>query len=101
MDFPFPSSPIIANLSNCYVTPQSANYNDIITKVRTMLNEWQANNVNVLQDAITQVNNNTITQQRFAEIVGETLIDFEIQKNALKQSMVSQKNAAKKEDWLD
>ena len=89
---------IIANLPNCGVTQTNNNYQKILAYVQSMLMEWQTENFNVLSDAIAQFNTGAITHQRFAEIVGETLIDFEIQKNALKQSMVSQKNAVKKED---
>ncbi len=89
---------ILASLPNYHITPQSANYNKIVASINAMLHEWQTENIGVIQDAITQFHAKAITQQRLAEIVGETLIDFEIQKNALKQSMVSQKNANKKED---
>lgn len=89
---------IVVNLGNCFISPQSANYPKVLATVQKMLSEWQAANASVIADALTQFNAGAITHQRLAEIVGETLIDFEIQKNALKQSMVSQKNADKKEN---
>lgn len=89
---------ILASLTKYHITPQSTNYNKIIASINSMLHEWETENTGVIQDAISQFHAKAITQQRLAEIVGETLIDFEIQKNALKQSMVSQKNANKKED---
>lgn len=89
---------VIANLANCHVSQFSPNYPKILASVQKMLSEWQAANIGVIADAITQFNAGAIDHQRLAEIVGETLIDFEIQKNALKQSLVSQKNADKKEN---
>lgn len=89
---------IIANLSNCHITPSTKNYNQIVTNVNAMLQEWQVANIDVLQDALTQFHAGTITHDRLAEIIGETLIDFEIQKNAIRQTFLSQKNANKKED---
>lgn len=89
---------IIASLAACHITPTNKNYTAILANLNKALAEWQNENQSVIQDAINQFNAGAITHQRLAEIVGETLIDFEIQKNALKQSMVSQKNAAKKED---
>ena len=89
---------IIANLSAFHLTPQSSNYQIALTILNTMLREWQTENTNVLQDALTQFNSNAINRQRLAEIVGETLIDYEIKRNALRQSLLSQKNAAKKEN---
>lgn len=88
---------IIANLTGMHITPQSKNYSYVLTSVTKMLDEWQAANLSVISDAITQFNTGVITHERLAEIVGETLINYEIQKNALKQSLVSQRNADKKE----
>ena len=89
---------IMASLANCHITPSTKNYNQIVANVNSMLKDWQAANVNVLLDALTQFRSGAITHDRLAEIIGETLIDFEIQKNALKQTLTSQKNATKKED---
>ena len=89
---------IIANLSAFHITPQSANYNAIVTSIQTMLREWQAKDESVIGDALLQFNAGTINRDRLAEIVGESLIDFEIEKNALRQSLLSQKNAIKKEN---
>lgn len=89
---------IMASLTNCHITPSTKNYNQIVANVNSMLKDWQAANINVLLDALTQFRSGAITHDRLAEIIGETLIDFEIQKNALKQTLTSQKNATKKED---
>lgn len=89
---------IIANLGAFHITPQSANYNAIVTSIQTMLREWQAKDESIISDALLQFNAGTINRDRLAEIVGESLIDFEIEKNALRQSLLSQKNAIKKEN---
>ena len=88
---------IIANLTGMHITPQSKSYSYVLTSVTKMLDEWQAANLSVIGDALTQFNTGAITHERLAEIVGDTLINYEIQKNALKQSLVSQRNADKKE----
>lgn len=89
---------IVSNLSNCHITPTMANYGKILAKVQAMLIEWQSANTAVLTDKLTMFNNGKITHQGLVEAIGESLIDFEIQKNALKQTILSQANATKKED---
>ena len=89
---------IIVNLNACHVTPQSKIYNYVLAKVNSMLNEWNLKNATALNDELNRFKSGAITHQRFIEIIGESLIDFEIKKNALKQTILSQKNAVKKED---
>lgn len=89
---------VIANLQNCHITPTMSIYPVVVQKIQTMLTEWEQKNSTMLNDELIRFKTNIITHQRFAEIVGESLINFEIQKNALKQTMLSQKNATKKED---
>lgn len=89
---------VITNLGNCHITPKLANYNKIVATVQTMLLEWESKNATMLADELTRFNRGEIDHQRFVEIVGESLINYEIQKNALKQTMMSQQNATKKED---
>lgn len=100
---------VIANLISNHILPpapttaQSATspqstYTKILANVHKWLAEWSAENAQLLADTINQLNSGVITQQRFSEIIGETLIDYEIKKNALKQTMLSMKNATKKED---
>ena len=89
---------IIANLNSCHVLPTMANYSKILLKVQTMLAEWQNKNATMLTDKLNLFNTGAISHQELVEAIGESLIDFEIQKNALKQTMLSQSNAAKKED---
>lgn len=89
---------IITNLGNCHVTPTTPNYSKIVTNVQTMLLDWESKNSTMLADELVRFNRGEITHKRFIEIVSESLINYEIQKNALKQTMMSQKNANKKED---
>lgn len=70
----------------------------ILDIVKSMLLEWKTANMPVIQDIIDRFKAGAVTHQQLADKVCETLIDFEIQKNALRQSMVSQRNADKKED---
>lgn len=79
-------------------TKYAQNQTKTLDIVKSMLLEWKTNNTAVIQDIIGRFKAGAITHQQFADAVSETLIDFEIRKNALRQSMVSQKNAAKKED---
>lgn len=92
---------IITNLGNCHVTPSTPNYNKTVANIQTMLAEWENKNVDMLRDALTRFNNRTISHEELITIIGESLINYEIQKNALKQSMMSQKNADKKGDTND
>ena len=89
---------IIANLNSCHITPTMTNYSKILIKVQTMLADWQTKNTAMLTDKLNLFNSGSITHQELVEAIGESLIDFEIEKNALKQTMLSQSNAAKKED---
>lgn len=89
---------IMADVTGHYITPAMANYNKIVASILQAISEWQKASEAVLSDAIEQFKTNAITHERLADIVSETLIDYEIQKNALKQTLVSQKNAVKKED---
>lgn len=91
-------SGVIANLTACYINTTSPMYTKILAKVQVMLGEWQTKNTAMLADEINRFNQGIITHQRLIEIVAESLINYEIQKNALKQTMLSQRNATKKED---
>lgn len=88
---------IIANLSAFHITPTSSNYNAAIAILNDMLCGWQNENAGILDDALVQFNAGAIDRYQLSEIIGETLIDCEIKKNALRQSLLSQKNANKKE----
>ena len=89
---------IITNLGNCHITPTMKNYNNIVATIQRMLYEWESKNIVIMQEIIDKYNKNYITLDEFANLVGNNLIEFEIQKNALRQTLLSQKNAAKKED---
>lgn len=89
---------IISNLNSCRILPTMTNYNKILLKVQTMLAEWQNKNTAMLSDKLNLFHNGAITHQELVEAIGESLIDFEIEKNALKQTILSQANATKKED---
>ncbi len=89
---------IITNLGNCHIAPTMANYAKIVANVQSMLVEWESKNRDMLQDAINRFNQGLITHEQYVEIIADSLINYEIQKNALKQTLMSQKNANKKED---
>lgn len=89
---------IITNLGNCHITPSTPNYGKIVANVQSMLVDWETKNTTMLADELARFQRGEIDHPHFIEIVGESLINYEIQKNALKQTMMSQKNANKKED---
>lgn len=89
---------IIANLSHCRITPSMPAYAKIIANIQTMLVEWETKNTDMLNDTIGKFNAGLITHEKFVEIIADSLINFEIHKNAVKQTLMSQANATKKED---
>lgn len=89
---------IITNLGNCYVTPKMTNYGHIVANVQAMCLDWESQNKSVIADDLARFQRGEIDHTRFIELIGESLINYEIQKNALKQTIMSQKNAGKKED---
>lgn len=70
----------------------------ILANVQKSLQEWQAENLAIIQDKLNVYQKNLLSHYELINIIKETLIDFEIKKNALRQSLVSQKNASRKEN---
>jgi len=92
---------IITNLGNCYVTPKMGNYTTIVGSVQSMCLDWEKQNKTVIVDDLARFQRGEIDHAKLIELIGESLINYEIQKNALKQTMMSQKNAGKKEGTDD
>lgn len=83
------------NISNNNITSKQS---FVLNNVKTMLDEWEASNRNVIQDMLSLFKANKITHDELITAIEKTLIDFEIKKNALRQSIISQKNACRKEN---
>lgn len=88
---------ILANLTNSYASQTSPSYAKTLASLQQMLLDWETKNKAVISDMLSQFNLGIINRAQLTEFVGKTLIDFEIERNALKQSLVSQRNATKKE----
>ena len=67
-------------------------------KVQAMINEW----LNSIKDEATtwlkQINNGQMTQDEFSENVKRHMLKFEIERNAIKQALLSSQNAKQKEN---
>ena len=87
---------IIANLSACNIHATNPQYPQIYAKVCGLIDKWEKDSTAVIADYLQQFHAGTITHDKLIEIVGDTLVDFEIEQNALKQTMVSQRNAVRK-----
>lgn len=95
-------SEVITNLGNCGISPtKNPHYTTIVANIQKMLIEWEVKNTDMLNDAIAKFNTGAITHEEYVNIIADSLINFEISKNALKQSLLSQKNANQKENTSD
>jgi DNA helicase-2/ATP-dependent DNA helicase PcrA len=89
-------SDIIFNLTNCNIDPTKPQYNQILGKVSELINKWEKENIAVIGDYLIKLKAGIITHDELIKIIGESLVDFEITQNALKQTISSQRNASRK-----
>jgi len=80
------------------LNPTASNYQVILNKLRQYLYEWKAKNYNVIALELINFQTGKITLHKLCDIIGQSLIDFEIEKNGLAQTLASAKNAQKKVD---
>ena len=92
---------VINNLDSCNVTPKMKQYNIIVANINAMLIEWRDKNAQMLKDNIDRFNRGLIPHDEYVDVIGQSLIDYEITKNAIRQNVLSQKNAEKKENFHD
>lgn len=83
------------NISNNNMTSKQS---FVLNNVKSMLDEWEINNRNIIQDMLLLFKANKITHDELITAIEKTLIDFEIKKNAVRQTIISQKNANRKEN---
>jgi DNA helicase-2/ATP-dependent DNA helicase PcrA len=89
---------IVANLATCNIDVSKPQYPIILSKVQGLLVKWLGENFAIIGDYLQKFHSGDITHDELIKMVGGTLVDFEIEQNALKQSMVSQRNAGRKEN---
>lgn len=67
--------------------------------IRDMIFKWQNENRAIINAWTAQVDNGTLSQAQFLENVRDNMLDFEMRQNAVRQSLISEKNMeAKKEN---
>lgn len=90
---------VIADVQNSgKLNPNANNYNVIMNKVRQYVSEWQAQEWRTVEVMLLQFQQGKMSHTDFCNAVGQSLIDFEIAKNGLAQTLSSAKNAKKKVD---
>ena len=87
---------IIDNLPGCNIHQSSAQYPKIEAKVKDLIKSWTDENTQVLSDKLIELQNGKITRGDVIKTVCESLIDFEIRENGIKQTITSQRNASRK-----
>lgn len=70
---------------------------DQTDRLKELIGQWAKQNKQGLSVREIQLQNGLITGQEFKDIAFQTLIDFEIEHNAIAQRVISQKNQEKKE----
>lgn len=65
--------------------------------VREMLNRWVQEQQNVIAMWTAQVNNGQITSDVYMDLLKENMLQYEINNNAIKQAVLSQKNQLQKD----
>lgn len=80
------------------MNPNAPNYQVIMNKVRTYTSEWMYQEYKVIEAELLRFQQGQITMDQLAKTIGQSLIDFEIEKNGLAQTLSSAKNAKRKVD---
>ena len=80
------------------VNPQAPNYQVIMKKVSSYLVEWQAESWRLIEAELYRFQSGQIKQEQLCETIAQSLIDLEIAKNGLAQTLSSTKNAKRKTD---
>lgn len=66
-------------------------------QVQKMLNEWVTENKSLISNWQNQYQNGIITQEQFMNNVRDNMLQFEIKRNSLRQSLLSVRNQENKE----
>ena len=68
-----------------------------LSQIQKMLSEWVDENRNTVANWQNQYLNNTITQQQFMDNVRDNMLQFEIRRNSVRQSLLSARNQENKQ----
>jgi DNA helicase-2/ATP-dependent DNA helicase PcrA len=72
--------------------------NKSLTQTQKMIQQWYMDANNTIKAWQSQLAANLITQDEFLENVKQNMLQFEIRRNAVRQSLLSARNAAEKEN---
>ena len=73
------------------------NKNKSLSQIQAMLSEWVSENRNTVASWQNQYQNGIITQQQFMDNVRDNMLQFEIRRNAVRQSLLSARNQENKQ----
>lgn len=73
------------------------NKNKSLSQIQAMLSEWVSENRNTVASWQNQYQNGIINQQQFMDNVRDNMLQFEIRRNAVRQSLLSARNQENKQ----